>query len=1034
MQKLLFKRTLRVLKANAFRYLALFLLIILALFMIIGTVGSAQSIIRTVDEKADANHLEDGQFHVFYPLKEENLQTLHDMGITLEECFYLDFQMEDESTLRLMKNRTKINTLELAEGTAATADDEIVLERIYAAAHDIKEGETITVAGKLYTVTGIGTSADYDNCLQNMSDVSSDGKSFGTAFVTDKAYETLLNNGSSLHTEEYCYSYLLGNGSTHTDLKDYLLELKVYPDEIEDPLFQEMLQNELQDRDELTDGLQELATGSAEISHALDTLAEGSTTMENGISAVYEGLTQLNDKSNDLTGGSNQVLSALTALESALGNMDSQASSVSQLRDASAGLLAGLQQLNIGLQQLPEQVNYQAFEAILAYNGADLSSLSPDAQLLLNAMQQYLTEVNTYLCEAASGSQTLYTNFQSFDQAIDALPTALEEIGMALDQLSEAISALHTEYEKLDSGIISYTDGVRQLYNGYEQINNGAKDLSQGADELSKNAGDFRTGTEKLQTETDKVLDEYFPVEVQNLTSLIEAEDNPRIKASNNDKAVDIKVGLWAGIIVFILITYVISVFVIHSIDQESTMIGALYALGLKPKQLMLHYTLLPVLLCLAGGIVGTLIGYSDFTISLLSGDAYDYFSTPVIETFYSPWLLFYGLVIPPLIAFIVNWIIIRKRLSRSALSLLRKEPAQKKANRLRLTRLSFVQTFQIRQFLREKRSCFAVLAGMFISLLILTLGLNCFALCLNIKEQNTEDTKYTYMYQYKYPTSKVPEGGYAAYAEGLNKEVLGYNMEISVIGLSKDNPFFPAITSERKNEISISNSVATKYDLSVGDKLILSDQVDEREYGFTVKEIVAYSSGMCCFMDVDSMRTLFEQDDDYYNVVYSDHALDIDNGRLYGVSTKADIVKSADIFMEMMLPMMSMLTGISIILFLIVMYQMMKVMIDRSSLNISLMKIFGYRDKEVRRLYLDSNSLLIAAGAMVLIPVSKLIMDALYPGLIANVACGIDMGWPPVLYVIVYILIICCYLLIRTVLMQKLKRVMPAEMLKDRE
>jgi len=146
MQKLLFKRTLRDLKTNAFRYLALFLLIILALFMIIGTVGSAQSIIRTVDEKADANHLEDGQFHVFYPLKEENLQTLHDMGITLEECFYLDFQMEDESTLRLMKNRTKINTLELAEGTVAAADDEIVLERIYAAAHDIREGETITVA------------------------------------------------------------------------------------------------------------------------------------------------------------------------------------------------------------------------------------------------------------------------------------------------------------------------------------------------------------------------------------------------------------------------------------------------------------------------------------------------------------------------------------------------------------------------------------------------------------------------------------------------------------------------------------------------------------------------------------------------------------------------------------------------------------------------------------------------------------------------------------------------------------------------
>ena len=194
----------------------------------------------------------------------------------------------------------------------------------------------------------------------------------------------------------------------------------------------------------------------------------------------------------------------------------------------------------------------------------------------------------------------------------------------------------------------------------------------------------------------------------------------------------------------------------------------------------------------------------------------------------------------------------------------------------------------------------------MFVSLLILALGLNCLSLCLNLQEQNRADTQFTYLYQYKYPTKTVPEGGCAAYAEGLKKEILGYNMEVSIIGLDQDNPFFPKISSRRKNEISISSAVAEKFGLTAGDRLILSDEVEEKEYGFTVKEIVPYSVGLCCFMDLEGMRTRFGREPDYYNSVYADHALDIDKGRLVGVTTKTDVEKSSDIFIEMMTPMIT--------------------------------------------------------------------------------------------------------------------------------
>ena len=1038
MQRLLLRRTLRDLRSNAFRYSALFLLIVLCMFIVISIVASAESVISTVDERAEANLLEDGQFGVYIPLTDSVFKEIEDMGITLEEQPYVDFRLNDESTLRLMKIREKINIINLSEGRAPEQDDEIAIERLYAAAHSLGVGSVISVGGKDFTVCGICTSADYDLCLQNMSDMSADGNAFGTGFVTANAYNALAESGKASHAEEVRYSYLLGENASGNELKDYLLENKISTKEVEDQYFQDMLKEETQDRDDITDGIQELVDGSQELVDAFDELDDGAKKLNSGIKQVYDGLSKLDSESGNLTKGSSEVLKALKELESNSGKLAFSSDSLSELKESSSQLLSALQELEDGMDELENQVKYSSFESIvnssLSQYGMDSSNLSADAQVIMGAAKSYLDEVNSQIGNASDGAGTIRSNFKKFDEAIASLPAAFSQLSDGLEQFGAAIGTLRSEYETLNKGVADYTEGVSQIFEGYDKIKKGANSLKSGTSELSDSGKEFDDGIKELQTETQDMLDEYFPLEIENLTDFVPAADNPRIKAANGDVEMNISIGMLAGVILLVLIAYVISVFVVHSIEKESAMIGTLYALGLNKKQLMLHYTILPVILCFAGGAVGALLGFSDAGISMMSADSYGYFSIPEIEIHYSAYLLVYGLVMPGAAAFIVNRIVIRKRLSRTALSLLKKEEAAKKVSRVQLKKLNFARAFQVRQFLREKRSCFAVMAGMFVSLLVLVLGLNCYVLCQNVKVQNIEDTKYTYMYQYKYPEKKAPEGGHAAYIEGLKKEVMGYDMEISIIGVEEDNPFFPSISSGRKSEISISSSVAVKYGLEEGDELIMQDEVNEKVYGFTVKEIVPYSVGLTCFMDIDSMRELFDREDDYYNVVYSDRALDVDAGRLYSVSTKDDVEKSADVFINIMASMIVMMTGAAIIIFLIVMYQMIKVMIDKSAQNISLMKIFGYRNREVRKLYLDGNFLMVALGALILIPIAKLIMDAVYPNFVANVACGIDLTWPPALYAIVYIGILACYLLIQTVLMRRLKKLSPADVLKDRE
>lgn len=851
MQKILRKRVLRDLKKNLFRYLALGFMIILGMYIIISLVGAADTIILGTAAKGQENLVEDGEFEVFVPLREETEETLTGKGITLERMFYLDFQAEDESTIRVYQNREAINLVDIEEGRTAEASDEIVLEKRYCEENGISVGDLITFAGTEYRVSGIGTAPDYEAPYRNLSDGIVDSKNFGIVFVCSETYESLLKGGKSAQSEEYVYAYRLNNSMTNDELKEELRMLSFDAADVDDVYFQEYWDKTAGKKDDLKNGISDLLSGSQELQDALGELTENNDTIK------------------------------------------------------------------------------------------------------LVTMKEYAGAVD------------------------------------------------------------SYVNGVSEIYDGSQEL----------ADGLAE-----------LKDHTDELLDKYFNFDVGNMTSFITAEDNPRIGAAGDDQIINKLSGLAAGVIALILFTYVISVFVIHGIEEESSIIGTLYALGVKRRELMAHYLMLPVLITFIAGVIGTALGYSSLGVKTQMQDCYNYFSVPKLDIIYEAYVLVYGIVMPPVVAVIVNCLVIRKRLSVPALKLIRNEQKQAKIKELNLGKMSFVSKFRIRQMFRELRSSFTVWFGMFISMLILMLSINCYVLCEHVRVENVADTKFGYMYTYKYPEDEVPEGGEAAYAKALKKEILGYNLDVTLLGIDKENTYFEAIPSKSQSHVVISSAMAQKYGISIGDKVVLTDEEEDRDYAFTVEDIVQYQAGFYVFMDIDSMRELFGESDDYFNVVFSEKALDIPSGRLYATTTREEVEKSSNIFVKLMMPMVSSLSVISALIFVIVMYLMMKVMIDRSALNISLMKIFGYRTGEIRKLYLNGNFYMIAIGAAVAIPLSKVIMDAMYPYLVSNVAVGINLKFSWQLYVGIYAAVLVLYLVINQLLVGRLKKILPAEVLKNRE
>lgn len=659
---------------------------------------------------------------------------------------------------------------------------------------------------------------------------------------------------------------------------------------------------------------------------------------------------------------------------------------------------------------------------------------------LINGIEELFDgagELKDGLAELTENNGTLTKGADEiFEAYLKEANKTLGAYGVAELTKDNFVTVLKQEIENSDQPILkmSYRSLLQQLEQ-LQSFSDGVKEYTDGTKEAADGAEELKDGIKTLKEETDDVIDEVFDADATNLLTFVKAGDNARIQAASGDQELYRSVGMIAGVIILVLISYVLSVFVVHSIDRESQVIGALYALGVKRKNLMAHYITLPTVVAFLAGLIGTLLGYSSVGVPVQMQDCYNYYSLPELKVVVMPYLFIYGIIVPPLVSLVVNTLVIRKRLNKPVLTLLRNEQKAVRGKSMNLKNMSFVKLFKIRQMMRESRTGFTVVFGMFVSLLLTMMSLEIYTYCHNVNVEYVEDTKYEYMYTYKYPSKEAPEGGYEAYAKTMKKEIYGYTFDITVLGITENNPFFDVDLEDSSSKVAISSSIAYKYGLGVGDTLTLKDEESDKLYAFEITEVTQYAPSFMVFMPYEKALQLFGEPDDYYNVVFADHDLAIDAGRLYSTTTKADVKKAAGIFTDMMMSMIILLGAVSVIIFIVVLYLMMKVMIDRSSFHISLMKIFGYKDKEVKRMYLDGNFYIVLIGGLVSIPLAKWILDLVYePAFVPNVACGVNKSFPMWMYGAVLAGILVLYFIINHLLIRRIHKMIPAEVLKNRE
>ncbi len=115
-------------------------------------------------------------------------------------------------------------------------------------------------------------------------------------------------------------------------------------------------------------------------------------------------------------------------------------------------------------------------------------------------------------------------------------------------------------------------------------------------------------------------------------------------------------------------------------------------------------------------------------------------------------------------------------------------------------------------------------------------------------------------------------------------------------------------------------------------------------------------------------------------------------------------------------------------------MYILTKIVIDKNAIHISFMKVFGYVEKEIKKLYLTPTTIVIFASLLFGLPLTYLNMLICFEAVLIKISGYIPIYIPGYLYVWIVVIGMASYFIINYFHKKKVSQIEIADSLINRE
>lgn len=520
------------------------------------------------------------------------------------------------------------------------------------------------------------------------------------------------------------------------------------------------------------------------------------------------------------------------------------------------------------------------------------------------------------------------------------------------------------------------------------------------------------------------------------MTDFVPEPDNQAIHFAGDDMGSDTAMVMVLLYIVIIIMAFIFAVTSISTIEKESTVIGTLRASGYTRKELVIHYMELPMIIMFIGAIIGNILGYTIFK-DIVAAIYYNSYSLTVYTTIWSPYAFVMTTIIPCVLMFVINLFMLTKMLKLSPLKFIRRDLKKRKNRKaVKLPEWKFFTRFRTRIIFQNISSYIIMLIGIAFSSIMLLFGLVMQPVLNDYKKTIIDNMPCKYQYILKMPVEiKDNEAEKYAITKLEMQRDNGLNDEFTVYGLNEDSQYFDIDFSGLKdNEIYVSDGVLDKYRLKKGDTITLKEKYEDKEYTYKIAGSYVYPSSLAVFMDIDRFRDDFDKPDTYYSGYFTDNELDIDEKYVVTKLTQNDMTIVADQLTDSMGRMFYIWLVFAVALYMLMVYLLSKIILEKNSNAISIVKILGYKGNEIMRLYVAATAIVVFISLVISVPLSDFTIGFLWRAIMGTYPGWLAYKAPSYVLVEMFVIGVAAYSIIGALQYKKIRKIPMDEALKNVE
>lgn len=481
--------------------------------------------------------------------------------------------------------------------------------------------------------------------------------------------------------------------------------------------------------------------------------------------------------------------------------------------------------------------------------------------------------------------------------------------------------------------------------------------------------------------------------------------------------------------IVVVIIAFVFAITTSNTISKEASVIGTLRATGYTKGELIRHYMTMPVIVMLVSAVVGNILGYTVFK-DIAASAYYGSYSLPTFHILWNSKAFVNTTIIPLAILIVINFVMLWHKLSLSPLKFIRRDLSRrkkKKAFRLS-TKTGIMHRFRLRVIFQNIPNYITIFCGVFFANAILLFGMLFVPMLDKYQEDITGNLLAAHQYLLKAPVETEDDA--EKYAAGTLKTIEGKlkSEEITIYGIEPDSEYIDI------DGVYVSNAYAEKHDIQTGDEITLKEQFGDDEYSFIVDGIYYYPASLCVFMDRTEFNNTFGNNKDYFNGYFSENEISIDESLIASEITVDDLTKTSRQLKLSMGSMMNLFLIFGIAMFMLIVWLLSKIVIEKNAQSISMTKILGYRNSEINGIYIITTSIVVVLSMLVTIPVADFAIGKVCTEMFKEYPGWLPYYCAPSVLVKMAVIGVISYAVIAFLQTRKVKKIPLADALKNVE